>query len=286
MIVTAVPEFPIHTQLPPAATCTMSDDEEDDYMNDKFLANTEAPGVMPCHVKKKIIRQEISSKKGKSKKTVPLKLKESEQRETKLNEALPESNKGFAMLAKMGFKKGMGLGKDESGRKEPVPIQFRGVSRNGLGKEEQDKERKRKRVEKLMEIGKRRREQEEQLRGDFKSRMREKSNLRVVMSDLVKSRKACEQLDSAKGYEQVDHWYWPIIPQKEEEDEGEEIEEEEEEDEDEELDEPEPTDQLHILTHYLRVKHLYCIWCGTTYNDEDDLNTNCPGDTNEAHEDM
>ena len=41
-----------------------------------------------------------------------VKIKEQENRKEKLDQALDESNKGFAMLAKMGFKKGMGLGKE------------------------------------------------------------------------------------------------------------------------------------------------------------------------------
>ena len=36
---------------------------------------------------------------------------EKEKRDEKLNTALDSSNKGFAMLAKMGFKEGSGLGK-------------------------------------------------------------------------------------------------------------------------------------------------------------------------------
>lgn len=70
-------------------------------------------------------------------------------------------------------------------------------------------------------------------------------------------------------------------------------------------------DKLQILTSYLRGVHFYCIWCGTTYNgksdnnmdvvlslfllpllkyifffltDEEDLCSNCPGDTAADHE--
>lgn len=71
-------------------------------------------------------------------------------------------------------------------------------------------------------------------------------------------------------------------------------------------------DKLHILTSYLRRVHFYCIWCGTTYNgksddnmpagfigvfsnfadtlffvvltDEEDLCSNCPGDTAADHD--
>lgn len=72
-------------------------------------------------------------------------------------------------------------------------------------------------------------------------------------------------------------------------------------------------DKLQILTSYLRGIHFYCIWCGTTYNgksgdnmavvlllfllplliyvciflsltDEEDLCSNCPGDTAADHD--
>ena len=42
------------------------------------------------------------------------------------------SNKGFQMLAKMGYKSGDGLGKSNSGRVDPVPIAVK-TNRKGLG---------------------------------------------------------------------------------------------------------------------------------------------------------
>ncbi|XP_016119969.1 G patch domain-containing protein 11-like, partial [Sinocyclocheilus grahami] len=46
-----------------------------------------------------------------------------------------------------------------------------------------------------------------------------------------------------------------------------------------------PLDKLQFLTSYLRAAHFYCIWCGTAYNDEEDLSSNCPGDTAADHDD-
>ena len=88
----------------------MSDDE-DDYMSDKFLQADNKPGLMPEIFMKKYKRVENAKVRGKQKATKSLKVKEAEKREEKLNTALDESNKGFALLSKMGFKKGMGLGK-------------------------------------------------------------------------------------------------------------------------------------------------------------------------------
>ncbi|XP_038846894.1 G patch domain-containing protein 11-like [Salvelinus namaycush] len=83
-------------------------------------------------------------------------------------------------------------------------------------------------------------------------------------------------------------WYWPKLVVEEEEGEEEEdkvVKEEEEEDKVEEEDELTSLDKLHILTSYLRGVHFYCIWCGTAYNDEEDLCSNCPGDTAADHDD-
>ena len=47
----------------------------------------------------------------------------------------------------------------------------------------------------------------------------------------------------------------------------------------------EPEEMLSILTGYLRSEHLYCLWCGITFSDVEDLNSNCPGPTRDDHDD-
>ena len=86
--------------------------DEDDYMSDKFLQADTKPGLMPQMYLDKHKRVEKSKRNDIQDKTKALKLQEAEKRDVKLNTALDESNKGFAMLSKMGFKKGMGLGKE------------------------------------------------------------------------------------------------------------------------------------------------------------------------------
>jgi len=41
--------------------------------------------------------------------------------------------------------------------------------------------------------------------------------------------------------------------------------------------------QVEILTKYLRQKHLYCIWCGLAFENENDLEQQCPGDSKDLH---
>ncbi|XP_035747913.1 G patch domain-containing protein 11 isoform X4 [Egretta garzetta] len=50
------------------------------------------------------------------------------------------------------------------------------------------------------------------------------------------------------------------------------------------LDMQKVSEKLHILTAYLRGEHFYCIWCGTTYEDSEDLSSNCPGDSAADHD--
>ena len=95
------------------------EEEEDDYMSDAFLIETEAtkPGLLarkmaPCHVKKFNKERRIEDINERHRRLQkPVKEVEKEKRDEKLNTAIDSSNKGFAMLAKMGFKEGSGLGK-------------------------------------------------------------------------------------------------------------------------------------------------------------------------------
>lgn len=59
---------------------------------------------------------------------------EKETRNEGLQTSLDASNKGFAMLQKMGYKQGQSLGKANEGRVEPVPIEVK-EGRGGLGRE-------------------------------------------------------------------------------------------------------------------------------------------------------
>lgn len=43
-------------------------------------------------------------------------------------------------------------------------------------------------------------------------------------------------------------------------------------------------EQLQIINEYLRSQYLYCLWCGITFSDNEDFNSNCPGSTRDDHE--
>ena len=56
------------------------------------------------------------------------------------------------------------------------------------------------------------------------------------------------------------------------------------EEEEEEVEIP-PDEMLKIITEYLRTEYLFCIWCGITFENAEDLNSNCPGNSREDHDD-
>lgn len=62
----------------------------------------------------------------------PLRVLEDEKREAGLNAKLPETNKGFELLKKMGYKPGIGIGKSEAGPSDPLNI-VKKANRLGLG---------------------------------------------------------------------------------------------------------------------------------------------------------
>lgn len=45
-----------------------------------------------------------------------------------------------------------------------------------------------------------------------------------------------------------------------------------------------PGDRLSLVLAYLREEYTYCLWCGTRYEDYDDLKQHCPGPGEEDHD--
>ncbi|XP_033101183.1 G patch domain-containing protein 11-like [Anneissia japonica] len=268
-------------------------EQEDDYMSDSFLLQSESvkPGLAWGKLAKQNKKESRHIEFNKTSKKVqkPLKIQQREQLEEGLQNAISSDNKGFAMLQKMGYKKGMGLGKTGTGRKEPVPIAIK-TDRGGLGREAQVKKQKQE-VEQFRErMRKNRMQNQEKNKGEFLQRVREKQVNRGAEKDFYQSQKVCEQLDRTNGVEEpVVLWYWPkhLRPKTQEEDNIKECDMEEEEDEEEEEkdvgDDIPIQERLDDITRYLRTKYVYCIWCGTSFNDGQDLAENCPGDDADAH---
>lgn len=267
-----------------------ADEEEEDYMSDKFLlgAAENAPGLVPDKIAKKYKREMKHNELNQRNKIKPMRVRETEHRELGLASALNSSNKGFAMLQKMGFKHGMGLGKDGTGRAEPIPLTVK-ADRGGLGRDVLLKRQREVKEALKHETAKKRVKIEQNQRDSFRRHMSGKFAERQTSSDLYKSQKACEQLDKSKNLPCVEKWFWPEVKTElDDEEEKEEDKDEDDEDKDEDKDEVEEeleaSEKLEHLTMYLRRTHQYCIWCGTKFDDDQDMTDNCPGDTAQDHE--
>lgn len=255
----------------------MGANEEDDYMSDIFLQEAPTTTKPSDHFisRKRKLQQKKTEKD--LLKMKPKKIIEKETREKGLSTALSSDNKGFRLMAKMGYKSGEGLGKNNTGRVEPVPINLK-PSRTGLGRDTKDKEILTA-IEKARAEANVRSEKIEKLRiKDFRTRRHEFFENEQFRKDLFTSQKACYDLDLQEGEEQPeDYYYWPP---KEGEEEEEWVDDDLYESNSNELTVEE---KLIHLTCYLRKKYFYCIWCGIKFESREDIDKSCPGDSYAWH---
>lgn len=178
------------------------------------------------------------------------------------------------MLQKMGYNPGKGLGKTEEGRVEPVAVELK-ADRAGLGREAA-----------VMDIMKRKMDMLQRRIANqndttslnaFRNRKKDEAVQRLTQADLRKSQRMCKVLDEEKNIsEPAEPWFWPEDVKEPEETDEQEI-------KDEDITQLEPSEQLELITRYIRQVHLYCSWCATKFEDEQDLSTNCPGTTRDDH---
>ena len=177
-----------------------------------------------------------------------------------LQRPIPSSSFGMKMLQRMGFKPGDGLGKNGEGIKEPVEIKLK-YDKVGIGhemevqrqKKEEEEERKIRALREELSFNMRKQQYDRYVRGKM-----ERKN---IMRDLRQAQEAIEMLD-----EQNEKPRNPLLLG---------------DDDDCDLD----TLDLHLrkMIGYLRATYSYCIYCGCSYNDENDLIANCPGVSREEH---
>ncbi|XP_059154910.1 G patch domain-containing protein 11-like [Physella acuta] len=275
----------------------MSSDDEDDYMSDKVLqmCGDTRPGLAPKQIQQKYEKEKSMKVANKQNATIPKHKLEATHREAGLSASISTESKGFALLQKMGYKPGMGIGKLGNGRVEPVPIELK-TNRSGLGR---DSEMKRKATEmnnmRAAMLAKRQKAVEKQ-KETFVGRMSERFSEKHVERDLRTAQRACLQLDQEQGLtEPEEPFFWPavtLLTKEEEEKSDDDVDEkncESESDEDEITECPaylefSEAERLEIVTRYLRNVYSYCLWCGTKYDDNKDLEANCPGNSFQAHE--
>ncbi|CAL4068384.1 unnamed protein product, partial [Meganyctiphanes norvegica] len=265
-------------------------DDELDYMSDAFLAQCSGrnddvrPGLMHSHATKR--KAQMEKKKveldaiQKAKKR-PFKEVEKERLNEGLHKALESNNKGFAMLTKMGYKPGTSLGKEGKGIIEPVKVDLK-IDRVGLGWQQMITDHRRKREENRLKRMKKHAEACDP--DEYSVKMRTFAvylhkmihcghNNTLICSKLEISVSVCcapgwpmiyvtSEPWAGRNVEAIHRCYADILGVYK------------------------PHDQLRILTSYLRDTYFYCIWCGTAYNNTEDLNSNCPGKTREDHDEF
>lgn len=188
-------------------------------------------------------------------------LEEDQQTLAKIDAPIPQSNIGFKLLKQMGYTPGSALGKEGSGRVEPVGLDIR-RSRAGIGREDPLKEkRKREKIE-----FERKKKNEEALMAEFGSWQKSQWRSRRVVVNYKKAKAAVDQLENKEF----------VVPKKhEEEEEGGQDEEEEEEEVTEE--------DLQDIVMKLRDEYQYCPFCGFQYESMEALLSSCPGTNEDDH---
>ncbi|KAI5125131.1 G Patch Domain-Containing Protein 11 [Manis pentadactyla] len=258
--------------------------EEEDYMSDSFINVQEdiRPGLPMLRqireARRKEEKQQETNLKNRQK---SLKDEEQERRDIGLKNALGCENKGFALLQKMGYKSGQALGKSGDGIVEPIPLHVN-TGKSGIGHEALLKRRAEEKLESYRRKIHMKNQAQEKAAEQFRMRLKSKQDEMKLEGDLKKSQRVCQQLDTQKNIQVPrEAWYWLRLEEETEKEEEEEKEQEEDEYKSEDLS---VLEKLQILTGYLRQEHLYCIWCGTAYEDKEDLSSNCPGPTSADHD--
>ncbi|KAL7098020.1 hypothetical protein ACP275_10G179400 [Erythranthe tilingii] len=248
----------------------MAGEEEEDYMGDlsQFVAVSQSSSKKGSA--SDVVASNSSGKKSKAPKNwheqkrlkrERKQVEEDKQTLANLGSAIPQSNIGFKMLKQMGYTPGSALGKEGSGRAEPVIMEIK-RGRGGIGKEDPVIEK----IRRERENDEREKRNVEELMQDFGSRQKERWKSKRIVVNFRKAEAALAQLENRDIVE---------VEKKEDEDE----EKEEEEEEEEEITEE---DLLNILLK-LRDEYRYCLFCGCQYETMAALISDCPGIDEDDH---
>lgn len=280
---------------------------EDDYMSYAFLCHDVNPGISKTRELVRQHRLEDRRQEAMAQKHKKTSVLESEKRNEALSTPLSSENKGFAMLAKMGFKPGSTLGKRnlvdandkllhepvvascskndlqqfKPGLEEPLPLNLK-LDRKGLGHSVLQKE-KLQRMQCMHNAAAKKRVIESAI---YQKQLKQRTLCNVASKNLRNIRSVCFELDSRMDLnEPRSAQYWPPHALA--------LEDADNVDDDgsgtaeecndlsrllEELEE-----QISEINAYLRSRHFYCFWCAVTYESETDLMSACPGNTKLDH---
>jgi hypothetical protein len=188
------------TQDPTMANGT-EEEEEDDYMN-MVIAEPTKPREKETYTQRRIRKQRESEARGRVKSKAEREADEAAAREAALSKSMltdpgAASNKGLAMMAKMGFKPGVALGsRDNVGaRTEPIGINMK-EDRGGIGL---DAEKKRKFREEVEKEGKRVKAEE----GDYRERVRKEREEVRLEGQFQAAMRVAERMNGEKEEEEA-----------------------------------------------------------------------------------
>jgi hypothetical protein len=115
-------------------------------------------------------------------------------REASLATAIPETNKGFKMMAKFGFKQGDALGKSGDARKVPITVNVK-EDRGGIGLESEKKRKFREQFEEADRLAKKAKEEE----GDYLENLRQEQKDKRTAKDLDNAQRTAERLSAKES---------------------------------------------------------------------------------------
>ncbi|KAJ9615646.1 hypothetical protein H2200_001721 [Cladophialophora chaetospira] len=172
--------------------------EEDDYMNMTFEETAPSTKTETLTQKKKRLAREAELK-SRTKSKAELAEEEKEKREAALNSStLDKSNKGFKMMAALGYKPGTALGASRTAREgakddrllEPIGLEIRD-SRSGIGADAEKKRKFREEVEAQQNTEKKRKVDA----GEFRERQQKEREEKRMEGQMWGAMKVCEKLE-------------------------------------------------------------------------------------------
>ncbi|KIW65745.1 hypothetical protein PV04_07972 [Phialophora macrospora] len=180
-------------------------EEDDDYMNMTFEETAPSKKTETLTQRKKRLAREAEAK-SRPKSKAELAKEEREKRDAALSSnTLDTSNKGFKMMAALGYKPGTALGATRpttEGAKddrllEPIGLEMRD-SRSGIGADAEKKRKFREEVEALQDVDKKRKVEA----GEFRERQQKEREEKRMEGQMWGAMKVCEGLEEEDEAEQ------------------------------------------------------------------------------------
>lgn len=206
-----------------------------------------------------------------------------ELRKDGLSTPLSAHNKGYQLLAKMGYQAGQGLGSSAPGTSVPIDVVLK-TTKAGLGVDE-GKNRKRREAEIARSASElKRAKTQEQSQVSFRARTVDQFSAAASQRHLSAARKSIQTLDEVAGVGR--HKLWTPVDPFEDVETMAVAEVSLTAPTESEIDTWEllPASQrLAEAVEYLRSEYCYCMFCGCKFDDCRDMDENCPGADESEH---